>query len=159
MGTSGKIRSTIEQGIARLEQDIHRASGELNGEENVGKLAWNNDAWLPALKCMPDKMSWIMTALRESIINLNESAPMSIEDDADKPTIVFTKGDENLVSMVAMSTQMQINIKYDGEIPKGVPGEIKKGILILKINQKKDAIKDVNWPALGELMISAANGE
>lgn len=157
MGTSGKIRSTIEQGIARLEQDIHRASGELNGEENAGKLAWNNDVWLPALKCMPDKMSWIMTALRESIINLNESAPMSIEDDADRPTIVFTKDDENLVSMVAMSTQMQINIKYDGEIPKGVPGEIKKGMLILKINQKKDAIKDVNWPALGELMISAAN--
>jgi hypothetical protein len=156
-GTSGRIRGAIEQGVARLEQDISRASGELNDEESVAKLAWNNDIWVPAMECMPEKMGWIMTALRESIVNLNDSAPMSIEDDAEKPTIVFTKDDENLVSIVAMSKEIQISIKYDGEIPDGVPGDIKKGMLILKINQKKDAIKDVNWPALGELMISAAN--
>ena len=158
-GTSGRIRGAIEQGVARLEKDISRASGELSDNEGVAKLAWNNDVWAPALACMPNKMGWIMTALRDSIVNLNVSAPMSIEDDADKPTIVFTKGDENLVSMVAMSSQMQISIKYDGEIPEGVSGNIKEGMLIVKINQKKEAIKDVNWPVLGELMISAANGE
>jgi len=156
--SSGRIRGAIEQGVARLEKDISRASSELGGEESVAKLAWSNDIWAPALEYMPEKMGWIMTALRESIVKLNDSAPMSIEDDADKPTIVFTKDDGNLVSMVAMSTQMQISIKYDGEIPEGVPGEIKKGMLIVKINQKKEAIRDVNWPVLGELMISAVNG-
>ena len=156
-GTSGRIRGAIEQGVARLEQDISRASGELNDEESVAKLAWNNDIWVPAMEYMPEKMGWIMTALRESIVNLNDSASMSIEDDAEKPTIVFTKDDENLVSIVALSKEIQISIKYDGEIPDGVPGDIKKGMLILKINQKKEAIKDINWPALGELMISAAN--
>ena len=96
---------------------------------------WNNDVWAPALECMPEKMGWIMTALRESIVKLNDSVPMSIEDGADKPTIVFAKDEGDLVSMVAMSTQMQISIKYDGDIPEGVPGEIKKGMLIVKINQ------------------------
>ena len=158
-GTSGRIRMAIDQGVSRLERDIRRASGELSDEKGVEKLAWANDVWAPALACMPEKMGWIMTALRESIVKLNDSAPMSIEAGADKPTIVFTKGDGDLVSMVAMSNQMQICIKYEGEIPEGVSGEIKKGMLIVKINQKKEAIKDVNWPVLGELMISAANGE
>ena len=156
-GTSGRIRVSIEQGVARLEQDIRRASGELSDEGGVEKLVWANDVWAPALECMPEKMRWIMNALRESIVELNDSAPMSIEDGADRPTIVFTKDEGELVSMVAMSTQMQISIKYDGDIPEGVPGEIKKGMLIVKINQKREAIKDVNWPKLGELMISAAN--
>ena len=39
--------------------------------------------------------------------NLNDSASMSIEDDAEKPTIVFTKDDENLVSIVALSKEIQ----------------------------------------------------
>ena len=41
-GTSGRIRGAIEQGVARLEQDIRRASGELSDDESVAKLAWNN---------------------------------------------------------------------------------------------------------------------
>lgn len=152
-GTSGMIRGAIEQGVARLEQDISRASGELSDKESVAKLAWNNDIWVPAMDCMPEKMGWIMTALRDSIIKINESAPMSIED-SDKPTIVFRKGDEELVSLVALSNKMQINIKYDGEIPEKIPGEVKKGMLIINVNQKKEAIKDVDWPLLGELMYS-----
>ena len=82
---------------------------------------------------------------------------MSIEDNADKPTIVFTKDDENLVPWLQCLHKCKL-IKYDGKFQKASPGRSKKGMLILKINQK-DAIKDVNWPALGELMISAANGE
>jgi hypothetical protein len=152
-GTSGRIRGAIEQGVARLEQDISRASGELSDKESVAKLAWNNDIWVPAMDCMPEKMGWIMTALRDSIIKINESAPMSIEG-SDKPTIVFKKGDEELVSLVALSNKMQISIKYDGEIPEKIPGELKKGMLIINVNQKKEAINDVDWPLLGELMHS-----
>jgi hypothetical protein len=152
-GSSGRIRGAIEQGVARLEQDISRASGELSDKESVAKLAWNNDIWVPAMDCMPEKMGWIMTALRDSIIKINESAPMSIEG-SDKPTIVFKKGDEELVSLVALSNKMQISIKYDGEIPEKIPGEMKKGMLIINVNQKKEAINDVDWPLLGELMHS-----
>ena len=155
-GTSGRIRGAIEQGVARLEQDISRASGELSDKESVAKLAWNNDIWVPAMDCMPEKMGWIMTALRDSIIKINESAPMSIEG-SDKPTIVFKKGDEELVSLVALSNKMQISIKYDGEIPEKIPGEMKKGMLIINVNQKKEAINDVDWPLLGELMHSVTN--
>ena len=158
-GTSGRIRGAIEQGVARLEQDISRASGELSDEESVAKLSWNNDVWVPALDCMPEKMNWIMTALRDSIIKMNDSAPMSIETGAEKPTIVFTKGDEELVSLVAMSNKMQISLKYDGEIPEKIPGDLKKGILTININQKKEAINDVDWPVLGELMISTTTSE
>ena len=157
--SSGRIRGAIEQGVARLEKDISRASGELSDNEGVAKLAWSNDVWAPALECMPEKMGWIMTALRESIVKLNDSAPMSIEYGADKPTIVFTEGGEKLVSMVAMSNKLQISIKYDGEIPEKIPGDVKKGFLIVNIDQKKGAIQDVDWPVLGELMISATNGE
>jgi hypothetical protein len=49
---------------------------------------------------------------------------------------------------------MQISIKYDGEIPEKIPGELKKGMLIINVNQKKEAINDVDWPLLGELMHS-----
>ena len=59
-----------------------------------------------------------------------------------------------MVSLVALSNKMQINIKYDGEIPEKIPGEVKKGMLIINVNQKKEAIKDVDWPLLGELMYS-----
>jgi len=158
-GTSGRIRGAIEQGVARLERDISRASGELSDEESVAKLAWNNDVWAPSLECMPEKMSWIMTALRDSIVKLNDFAPMSIDDRAEKPTVIFIKGDEKVVSMVAMSTKMQISIKYDGEIPERIPGDLKKGMLIININQKKEAINDVDWPLLGKLMLSATNVE
>ena len=158
-GTSGRIRGAIEQGVARLEQDIRRASGELSDKESVAKLAWNNDVWAPALACMPEKMGWIMTALRDSMIKMNNSASMSVEDVAEKPTIVFTKGEEKLVSMVAMSNKLQISIKYDGEVPEKIPGDIKKGILVVNINQKKDTISDVDWPVLGQLMISAVMDE
>ncbi len=158
-GTSGRIRGAIEQGVARLERDISRASVELGDEESVAKLAWNSDVWIPSLECMPEKMGWIMTALRDSIIKLNDLAPMSIDDSAEKPTIVFIKGDEKLVSIVALSKEMQISIKYDGEIPEKIPGDFKKGMLIMNLNQKKEAIHDVDWPLLGELMLSAANEE
>ena len=159
MASSGRIRGSIQQGVARMEDDIRRASGELSiDKEDLPKLEWNHDVWVPILENFPDKMAWILNLLRQTIILMNDLTTMSIPENADRPTIIFSKNGLDLVSMIALSNRLQICIQYEGESPEGFP-KTKGGQIILTIDQKKSAVNDINWPSLNDLLLSVVNGK
>ena len=154
--STGSLRTAIEQGIARMDANIKRASGELS-VDGLKQLAWNNDIWVPTVGKMPDRFLHIFTAMRETMLAIHELAPMSIDPETEKPTIIFKKGDDITITMEAQSNKLQITFEYDGEIPEKIPGSIKKGKAVIDIPQKADAIGNINWPVLGELMMSAVD--
>ena len=60
-------------------------------------------------------------------------------------------GDDITITMEAQSNKLQITFEYDGEIPEKIPGCSRR----VDIPQKADAIGNINWPVLSELMMSA----
>ena len=159
MSSTGRIRGSIQQGVARMEDDIRRASGELSIDaQELPKLEWNHDVWVPILERMPDKMAWILNLLRNTIIQMNDFTNMSILESADRPTIIFSKNGIDLVSMIALSNRLQICIQHDGESPEGFP-KTKGGQIILTIDQKKSAVNDIDWPTLNDLLLSVVDGK
>ena len=159
MSSTGRIRGSIQQGVARMEDDIRRASGELSIDaQELPKLEWNHDVWVPILERMPDKMAWILNLLRNTIIQMNDFTNMSILESADRPTIIFSRNGIDLVSMIALSNRLQICIQHDGESPEGFP-KTKGGQIILTIDQKKSAVNDIDWPTLNDFLLSIVDGK
>ena len=154
MSSSGQLRESIEQGVARMEHDIRKASLELD-DEKTKLLDWNKDNWTPLLKKFPDKMAHLLTAMRQSIIELDELTTMTLVEDSDKPTVKFSDGEVDIIEIEAQSTKIQIRIihQYD-EIPAKIPGVMKKGVLVIDIPQTAAAIGDVDWPKLGEILLA-----
>ena len=159
MSSTGRIRGSIQQGVARMEDDIRRASGELSIDaQDLPKLEWNHDVWVPILERFGDKMAWILNLLRNTIIRMNDFTTMSIPENADRPTIIFSKNGLDLVSMTSLSNRLQICIQHEGESPDGFPNT-KNGQIILTIGQKKSAVNDIDWATLNDLLLSVVDGK
>jgi len=155
---SGRMRIQIEEGINRMEFDIQRASSDMN-QKMQQQLGWNRDVWTPAVNHFSDKQIHLLTALRPWVLQISNAADISFET-SNNPIIEFRNKSDNQLFMELESQSSKIQIRLHGEnldVSDNISARIKNGQVIIDLQQSEKTIGDVNWPILGELILSAAN--
>ena len=152
--STGMIRVAIEQGINSINRDISKAAGELS-DEGMKLLEFQQGVWEPVVKKAASHYAPHLTAMRVSILAMNELVPMEIDESGANLILNFKDAKEEYLSLEFQSSQISIKFDYDGDVPDGIPGKAKDGQIAIGLNKKAATIGEVNWQKLGEMMLAA----
>ena len=152
--STGMIRVAIEQGINSINRDISKAAGELS-DEGMKLLEFQQGVWEPVVKKAADFFAPHLTAMRVSILAMNELVPMEIDESGANLILNFKDANGEYVNIEFQKSKINIKFDYEGELPDRIPGEIKSGKLVVGLDKKAATIGEVNWQKLGEMMLDA----
>ena len=124
--STGMIRVAIEQGINSINRDISKAAGELS-DEGMKLLDFQHSVWAPVVKKAASHYTAHLTAMRVSILAMNELVPMEIDESGANLILNFKDANGEYVSLEFQSSQISIKFDYDGDVPDGIPGKTKDG--------------------------------